>query len=196
MAARGLWDPRGIEEQELDGLRAVVTTSYCVRSESARQLSTWVRRGGTLVITPWTSLMDQYGRSRDNPALSKACGKQVNVPGEHVVGSGRVICLTDELTIAERIAQLVPPDVSARHQVGVFRRISETGRQVLAVVGFEAELGTVVVRVPGAPDAVDVYIPGKPPAQLAPAADGTVIFATDEALAVLVWDAHYGSAYQ
>ena len=133
--------------------------------------------------------MDQYGRSRDDSALAKVCAARVNVPGEHVVGSGRVICLADELAIAQRIAQLVPPDVSGGQHVGAFRRVSRAGRQVVAVVGFEAALGTVTVRVPGAQDTVDLFIPGKPPARLVPATNGTVTLSTDETLAVLAWDA-------
>jgi len=188
-AVRGVWEPSGCAAGDIDGLDIAIAPACCMRQRSARNLAAWVRQGGTLITTPWTAWADQYGRYRDRPALARELGVNVSVPGEHVLDKGRVICLADEAEVPAQVAGIVKPDVGGAAETGVFRRVSSAGRQVLAIVGFDGNIGSVTVHGVRAAGKVSVYAPGQAERSLTPTAAGDLTLAVPEALAVLAWDA-------
>lgn len=190
VAVRGLWEPRACPPDDLDGLSVLIAPGTCLRQETAAKLAAWVRRGGTLITTPYASWADEYGRWRPQSALSAELGSNISMPGKHACGTGKVICLGDEAKAGDEVLALVQPDVTGAGDIGAFRRFSEDGRSVLALVGFGGILGEVTARLPAGVTQAQLYMPTAPTRALTikPEPGLTrVTFTADEALALIIW---------
>jgi len=190
VAVRGLWEPRGCRGNDLEGLSVICAPARCLRQQSAQRLASWVREGGQLLVTPYTGWADQYGRRRSQSALSAALGKNVSAPGQHAIGRGTVLCLEDERQLPDEVMKLVAPDIEGEDSIGAFRRLSDDGRSVLALVGFEGPIGKVTARVPGGVKQAELHVPGYEQQTVGveqKAGQACVSFTVDEALAVVVW---------
>jgi len=190
VAVRGLWEPRGCRSNDLEGLSVICAPARCLRQQSAQRLASWVREGGQLLVTPYTGWADEYGRQRSQSALSATVGQNVSAPGRHASGRGTVLCLEDERQLPDEVMKLVAPEVAGEGSIGAFRRLSDDGRSVLALVGFEGPIGTVTARVPRAVKQAKLYVPGHEAQTVSvedKAGQACVSFTVDEALAVVVW---------
>ncbi len=190
VAVRGLWEPRGCPDEDLEGLSVICAPAMCLRQASAEKLASWVRAGGRLLISPSTGWADEYGRWRSRSALAAALGENVSAPGQHVTGRGTVLCREDERQFPEDVLKLVAPQVAGQSGIGAFRRLSSDGRSALALVGFEGPIGKVTASVPGASRQVQLYVPGHQAHSIAvegEAGQERVSFTADEVLAVVVW---------
>lgn len=167
LAVCGLRDAETLTPARLEGVKVLVAArNECLRADTARRLAEWVRGGGELIITPATGWRDEYGRWRPASALTAALGENVSALGEHPLGTGRVLSVASEAEAGARVAAAAISRVQSDNAVGVCWSEARDGRQVLAVVGFDAPVGAVTLRLPAGVQRAELRVPDEAPRRL------------------------------
>lgn len=162
-----LRDAATLQIDRLTNARVLLATAAsCLRESTARKLLAWARSGGTLVISPSTGWRDEAGRWRARSIFAELCGAEVATVGAHPYGEGTVLTVADDEVALAAVRQRVRPRVRAQGPAGVCWNVTADGRFVLSILGLDADLGSVTVRLPGNPRKVELRLPGQPPQPL------------------------------
>ncbi len=192
-AARGLWAPALCQGGPLSQLRVIAATSgACMRASTARLLAEWVADGGTLIIKMATGRRDEYGRWRSKGALIDATSRNVNAPGTHTVGDGKVICVEADADIPEAIRRVTLKRLVADLPVSVFWRDRGDHGQAISMALHEPGPQAVELALPAGARDIQYMQPGAEPVDLhGDARDGQTVvsFEMTERLGVVSFSA-------
>ncbi len=159
---RPLRDAPALTAESLQGVRMLLAIhNPCLYEATAKRLASWIRSGGTLVISPETGWRDEYGRWRPRSLILLNLQLKQMAPGQsRKIGRGKIICVADENEVLELVRKLNRPVVTAQTPVGVFYHRSRQGQMIIAVLGLEREIGKILLKVPPHSTRAELYRPG------------------------------------
>jgi len=159
---RPLRDTPTLTAESLQGVRMLLAIhNPCLYEATAKRLASWIRSGGTLVISPETGWRDEYGRWRPRSLMMHYLQlKRIASGQSHKIGRGKIICVADEKEVLELVRKFNEAAAIAQTPVGVFYHRSRQGQTIIAVLGLEKEIGKILLQVPFSCTQAELYRPG------------------------------------